>query len=127
MTGRDLDHLPGDPKAQDTRPPPVAPGRGKRGEHAVREVLNQALAQFQNAQTGVVTMKNTFRLGSRAGEPRRLLPESVAWWIFLVLRSSRTASVRFPPRASLLRGQLLHKVPAGRNAPIATGARRYRS
>jgi hypothetical protein len=39
-----------------------ARAREAAGEHAVREVLNQALVQFQNAQTGVVTMKNTFRL-----------------------------------------------------------------
>jgi SAM-dependent methyltransferase len=32
------------------------------GEQAVREVLDRALAQFRDAQTGVVTMKNTFRL-----------------------------------------------------------------
>ena len=38
-----------------------ARAREAAGEHAVREVLNQALVQFQNAQTGVVTMKNTFR------------------------------------------------------------------
>ncbi|MGD0698288.1 MAG: class I SAM-dependent methyltransferase [Trebonia sp.] len=32
------------------------------GEPAVHEVLAKALRQFQDAQTGVVTMKNTFRL-----------------------------------------------------------------
>ena len=31
------------------------------GEQAVREVLDRALAQFEDARTGVVTMKNTFR------------------------------------------------------------------
>ena len=31
------------------------------GEHAVRDVLRRALAQFQDPQTGVVTMGNTFR------------------------------------------------------------------
>ncbi len=31
------------------------------GEDAVREVLAKALLQFQDPQTGVVTMKNTFR------------------------------------------------------------------
>ncbi len=31
------------------------------GEHAVRDVLRRALAQFQDPQTRVVTMRNTFR------------------------------------------------------------------
>src|ERR1700722_10638680 len=31
------------------------------GEQAVREVLDRTLAQFRDAQTGVVTMNNTFR------------------------------------------------------------------
>ena len=31
------------------------------GEHAVRDVLQRALAQFQDPQTRVVTMRNTFR------------------------------------------------------------------
>jgi len=31
------------------------------GEHAVRDVLRQALAQFHDPQTGTVTLRNTFR------------------------------------------------------------------
>ena len=31
------------------------------GEDAVRDVLERALAQFQDPQTGVVTLANTFR------------------------------------------------------------------
>jgi hypothetical protein len=38
-----------------------ARAREAAGEPVVREVLDQALLQFQDAQTGVVTMKNTFR------------------------------------------------------------------
>jgi SAM-dependent methyltransferase len=39
-----------------------ARAREAAGEPAVREVLDGALAQFRDPQTGVVTMKNTFRL-----------------------------------------------------------------
>jgi SAM-dependent methyltransferase len=39
-----------------------ARAREAAGEHAVREVLDRALAPFQDPQTGVVTLQNTFRL-----------------------------------------------------------------
>jgi hypothetical protein len=38
-----------------------ARAREAAGERTVREVLDRALAQFQDPQTGVVTMRNTFR------------------------------------------------------------------
>jgi SAM-dependent methyltransferase len=38
-----------------------ARAREAAGEHMVRDVLQRALAQFQDPQTGVVTMENTFR------------------------------------------------------------------
>jgi SAM-dependent methyltransferase len=38
-----------------------ARAREAAGEHTVREVLGQALAQFRDARTGVVSMENTFR------------------------------------------------------------------
>jgi SAM-dependent methyltransferase len=38
-----------------------ARAREAAGEHTVRDVLQRVLAQFQDPQTGVVTMENTFR------------------------------------------------------------------
>ena len=44
------------------------------GEHAVRDVLQRALAQFQDPQTRVVTMRNTFRwVAAAAGDPAQAL------------------------------------------------------
>lgn len=40
------------------------------GEHAVRDVLERSLAQFRDPQTGVVTLRNTFRWWPHAGQQR---------------------------------------------------------
>ena len=38
-----------------------ARAREAAGEHTVRDVLRRTLAQFQDPQTGAVTMENTFQ------------------------------------------------------------------